>query len=293
MSQRWAFPAFLLGSAILSLGPIMVRLADVGAVPSAFWRMSLALPALLALAFVQQRTSAVEAPAPKNIWIWCAGLFFAADLATWHIGIRMTQLANAALLANTTSFLFPLWGYWLARQGPPRASVVAMLMALVGIILLMGMSAQISARYMWGDLLCVLVAFFYTGYLVSMERARDGRGVFHALALSSCVATAILLPIALIAPGPFWPENWTPLIVLALGSQVMGQGLIIWALPYQPPLVSGLGLLIQPVITAFVGWIWFNERFGVWSFLGMALILAAIVMVRVTQPRSQPVARPE
>ena len=47
---RLAFLALILANIMLSLGPVLVRLADVGPVAAAFWRLTLALPVLLLLA---------------------------------------------------------------------------------------------------------------------------------------------------------------------------------------------------------------------------------------------------
>ena len=49
-----------------------------------------------------------------------AAFFFAADLAAWHAGIRMTKLGNATLFGNLSSFAFAAWGLWLARRGLRR-----------------------------------------------------------------------------------------------------------------------------------------------------------------------------
>ena len=47
-----------------------------------------------------------------------AAFFFAADLAAWHVGIRLTKLGNATLFGNVASFAFAAWGLWLARTWP-------------------------------------------------------------------------------------------------------------------------------------------------------------------------------
>src|SRR3546814_14001888 len=47
---RFAFPAMILGSSCLALGPLMVRVADVGPLASGFWRLALAAPLRLLLA---------------------------------------------------------------------------------------------------------------------------------------------------------------------------------------------------------------------------------------------------
>jgi drug/metabolite transporter (DMT)-like permease len=276
---------FLLGSAILSAGPLLVRLADVSALSSAFWRVGLAVVPLALLA----RATAQAAPAnrPTTHWSWfvAAGFFFSADLAVWHLGIERTTLANSALFANSASFLYPLWGYAVARSWPSRRAAGALLLAAIGITLLMGLSADVSPRNLAGDLLCLLAAVFYTGYLVAMDRARGSTSALASLSRATAVSALMLLPVALAAPGDFWPSDWSPLVLLALGSQVVGQGLIIFALPYIPPVAAGLGLLIQPLLSAAFGWLWFTERLSALEAAGMIAILVALVLVRLPERR--------
>lgn len=297
-TKRLAFPIFLAGSAVLSAGPLFVRLADVGAVQSAFWRLLLALPALVLLAKFMPGSSSPSAVASSRrqrwTWLLAAGFFFAADLATWHLGIKRTTMANSALLANGASFFFPVWGYLAMRRWPTRKAAAAMLIALAGAVLLMGLSARLGARHVAGDALCVVAALCYTGYLVVMDKVRGGLAVWPALAASTLFSTILLLPVALLSKGEFRPHDWTPLLCLALGSQVLGQGLTILALPYLSPLATGLGLLIQPVLTAVIGWLWFGETLGPGETLGMSMILAALVLVRLPDRRApaQPVAPP-
>lgn len=276
---------FLTGSAVLSAGPLLVRLADVGAVQSAFWRLGLAVAPLFLLARLTASGGARERPPTHLGWFIAAGAFFAADLAAWHLGIERTTLANSALFANGASFLYPLWGYALARTWPNRRAGGALLLAAAGLTLLMGLSAEISPRHLAGDLLCLLAAVFYTGYLIAMDHARGGTSALTALSRATLASGLMLLPIAYLAPGTFWPQDWTPLLLLAFGSQVVGQGLIIFALPHLSPVASGLGLLVQPMLAATMGWLWFNERLSLAEALGMSAILAALVLVRLPERR--------
>ncbi len=283
--RRFAFPLFLGGSAILSAGPLLVRLADVGAVQSAFWRLALALPPLFLIALAMRPPGRSAAQPGDWRWLGAAGFFFAADLALWHLGIARTTLANSSLLANSTSFIYPIWGFAVARTLPSRRAGAALILAVAGIALLMGMSAQLSPRHLAGDLLCLAAAVLYTGYLIVMDRVRSRIPAFSALAMSTLFSALMLLPFAVMASGAFWPHDWTPLIWLAIGSQVVGQGLIIVALPHLSPLASGLGLLIQPILSASWGMLWFNERLGAAEAVGVTAILAALVMVRLPERR--------
>jgi drug/metabolite transporter (DMT)-like permease len=277
---RFVFPLFLLGSIILSAGPLFVRLADVGPVQSAFWRLAIGAPMLLLL------VRAVEGRIPSLpsgwsiVWLVLGGLFFAADLASWHLGIERTTLANSTLLGNAAAFLFPVWGYAVVRRWPTPVAGLALLLAAAGIVTLSAESASVSPANLAGDLFCLLAAIFYTGYLIVMNRARAGLSALSALSFATMAGALFLLPVALLDGGAFWPKDWTPLLILALSSQVAGQGLIIYALPHLPPLASGIGLLVQPLFSGLLGFLWFAEILTMIDIAGMTMIFVAILLVR-------------
>src|SRR5213592_1865501 len=100
-----AFPAVLIGSTALAFGPWLVRLSGVGPVAAGVWRLALALPFLFVIALVTGQP--VHWPGRKpGVIIVAAAFFFAADLALWHAGIRLTKLGNATLFGNVSSFVF-------------------------------------------------------------------------------------------------------------------------------------------------------------------------------------------
>ena len=282
-----AFLALLVGSSALALGPWLVRLSEVGPVAAGFWRLALALPFLFVIARVAGQP--VHWPGRTlGIIVTFAAFFFAADLAAWHTGIHMTKLANATLFGNTASFAFAAWGLWLVRSWPSPLQGAALGLAALGSVLLMGNSAELSLRNLHGDLLALTAGLLYAGYLIAVERAREKLAPLPLLFLSSAMGAAMLLPVALIFGEQIIPENWTFIVVLALSSQVLGQGLLVYAIGALPPLVVGLVLLTQPAISAIIGWIAYGERLQPLDWVGAAAIAAALVLVRLPQRGLQP-----
>jgi drug/metabolite transporter (DMT)-like permease len=90
-----------------------------------------------------------------------------------------------------------------------------------------------------------------------------------------------MLACALFMGEPVMPHVWWPVLGLALCSQVIGQGLLVAALTRFSPLVIGLALLTQPVISVLVGLIAFGERPTAYDAAGMVLVSAALVLARV------------
>jgi drug/metabolite transporter (DMT)-like permease len=274
--------ALLGGNLALAFGPWLVRMADVGPSASAFWRMTLAIPFLFLIA--RQLGQPVALSARALYWtIALSGAFFALDLAAWHIGILQTKLANATLFANAASLFFPVWGFIVARALPTRMQGVAFALSLAGTALLLGRSAELSRETLIGDLLCLAAGIFYTGYLIVIMKARDAMPSWTLLAWSTLATAPPLLLIAAALGEQIMPTSWTPVIALAVVSQLIGQGLMVYVLGKVSPLLFGLALLTQPVISAAVGWQVYGETLGPVDAIGAALIAAALVLVRVAE----------
>ena len=274
-----AFAALLAGNIAIAFGPLLVRFADSGPIATGFWRLALATPFLFFVGYrFGFRFSAVSR---STYWIaLVAGLFFGVDIILWHIGIFQTKMANATLFANCASLLLVIYGVIVARKMPSKWESMAVLFAFVGAALLMGQSLELSPRHFAGDLLSLGAGLTYTVYLVLMMKMRQNTESWGALGMASAVAAIVLLVGAVLAGEQIIPTIWWPVLLLAFTSQFFGQGCLTYALPHFSPLVIGLALLLQPALSATAGWLAFGEMLTAMDFVGSALIMIALVLVR-------------
>ena len=78
------------------------------------------------------------------------------------------------------------------------------------------------------------------------------------------------------------PQDWLPVIALSISSQLIGQGLLVYAMGYVSPVVVGLCFLTQPIASA-------RDRLdrvsasgcAAGDALGALLICAALVLIRL------------
>jgi drug/metabolite transporter (DMT)-like permease len=288
--HRLAFPALLIGNVALAFGPWLVRLADTGAVATGLWRLVLALPFLWLLA----RGTGQEPHWPKRaliLVIVVAAIFYALDLAAWNAGIRLTKLGNATLFGNSGSFVFALYGLVLIGRRPSARQSAALGMAIFGTVLLMSSSYDLSPKNLAGDMLTLVAGLLYGGYLIFIERARTRLKPLPLLLLATAFSIPILLAISVGLGERIWPVDWTPLIIFALSSQVLGQGLLVYSIGVFPPLVVGLALLTQPAVSALIGWLAYGEGLSAADWVGAIAIAAALVLVRLPEKGLRRAAR--
>lgn len=273
--------AILAGGLAIGSAAIFMRLAPVAPTAAGFWRMALSVPVLLLAWWILRRRVPLKWDRGALTAMVAVGLWFAADLFFWHWSVDRTSIANATLLANLASVFTVVVGYFLYGQRFSRVFMSGLMLAIVGAALLVGQNAAIKTEYLFGDMLGLLTACALTGYLIAAGKARTCMTALE-LMLGSAVfsALALLLP-ALLSDGYFVPqrlEGWGPLLGLAVIAHCIGQGLIVYGLAHVPAALGAIGLLIQPIIAAVLGYLIFGEALGTMQMLGGLLILAGIAV---------------
>ena len=281
---RFAFVALIAGAMAIAIAPIFIKLSDLGAPVTAFWRPALAIPALLIWVAFDRRGEAQTRVKPTRgdfALLILSGFMFAGDLFFWHWSVQFTSIANSTLLANFAP-IFVTLGSWLLFKERFRPSFLAALgLGIVGAIVLMGDSLTIGTDNLFGDALALVTAVFYGGYIIVVGRLRARFSTAVIMCWSSIGTSLFLLPVALLYDGPMLTltlYGWAVLLGLGLVSHAGGQSLIAYALAHLPAAFSSLSLLVQPVASAVLAWIILGESIGVWQFVGGVIVMTGIVL---------------
>lgn len=289
-----AFAALLVGAVGMSASPIFVRYAaaEVGPFASAFWRMSLAIPFLLAWT----RAGARAAPEPAlpaksralSLYPVLAGLAFTGDLIFWHLSILNTSVANATFFATLMPVFVIAVTALVLRQPVPPASLAGVAVCLLGGAVLVGKTMSVNPEQLRGDLYGIGTALFFSLYFLAIGHARQQGGRAARVTLVQTIVTAAgLLAVALVhsslTGAGFFPktlEGLAALLGLALVSQVAGQGLMTVSLGRLPTVFSSLVIFIEAITAALLGWAILGEGISREQALGGLLILVGIAVAR-------------
>ncbi|MDG2243052.1 MAG: DMT family transporter [Rhodospirillaceae bacterium] len=288
--SRFALPAVLLGAFILSSSAIFVRLSEVGPIATGMYRMLLALPIFWIWLIVDDHRADsrnTRNGLPKSgrdiMLVVLAGLFYAADLAVWHISVNLTTVANSTALGNTAPVFVAIASFVLFNERMTRLFVAGLILAMTGTGVLVARSFSISLDNVLGDALGLLTGVFYAGYILTVARIRKRVSTPAVLAISGLVCGGVLGLTAFIIDEQFIPITllgWAWLFGLAYLCQLGGQTLIIAALPYLPTSFGAVALLIQPIGTAIIGWLVLSEAITTDKAIGIAAILGGIWLAR-------------
>ena len=292
-----ALGLLLLGTVGIGLSPIFVRLSETGPLATAFWRVALAAPLFWLWDIWGHRKQppgsqqALALPAGVRRRLVLAGLLFAGDLASWHLAILATSVANATVFASFAPVMVTGGAWVLFGERPTRAFITGLLLALVGAACLVGASAGVSASHVEGDLIAMLTALCFGGYVLAIKDLRARLPTARLMAWSCAVTALALLPIALLLEGQVMPQTLSGALVLlgmALVSQVAGQGMVAEALGRLPASFSALVILLEPLAAALAAWIVLGEIVSPLQALGGAIVIGGIMVAGRNPAKTAP-----
>jgi len=287
----------LVGALAIAFSGILFILADVSPSTGAFWRCVWAIPPLWLVARYEQRRWGKRTLRQRS-YAWLAGAFFAADLVLWHNAIEQVGAGLATVLGNTQVVLVGLIAWVVLRERPSKASLAAIPVVSVGIILISGVLEQgaYGSDPRLGAVYGLLTGFAYSGFLLLLRQGSRGVVGPGGPLFDATVAAAIGCMFIGLAVGDldFTPglgaQGW--LILLALSSQVLGWLLITISRPRLPAVVTSVSLTFQPVCSVVFAAIILGESPSWLQLLGAAGILSGLVIATLGR-REAPEPEPE
>lgn len=277
------------GAGLIAFSAILVKQSHASDSTAAIFRCLYAAVVLIPLAVAEERRVGPRARRDRIAGL-SAGVFFATDLVMWDRSISDVGAGLATVLANVQVVLVPLVAWLLMRERPTARVLLALGPALIGVVLISGLleHGAYGAHPGAGTAFGAGAGVAYVGALLLLRASgNDLRRPVAPLAEMTASATVVA---ALIGVGigdarfiPVWPGTlW--LVLLALGSQVLGWLAISTSLPRLPAATTSLLLMIQPVGSMLLGALIFSERPSLTQIGGVVLLLGAVVCATRNPP---------
>ena len=147
----------------------------------------------------------------------------------------------------------------------------------------MGGDRSLAVGDWLGLLLALAGGICYAGYLRGVKAARATVGLAQVMFWTSACTALWLLPAALLTEDKIVPQTldgWLAVGGLAIISQIIGQGMISWALGLLPAAFSSVSLLVNPVASGIFAWFILGEALTATQIGGGLAVLAGIFVAR-------------
>jgi drug/metabolite transporter (DMT)-like permease len=286
------YVALLIALLAIGLGPVFVKfsLAEIGANATTFNRFWIA-----GVIFgIWNGFSAMRQNAPEKVvreskqlytlktlgLLLLVGCLFAAIQLFWALSLTQTTVASSVtILHGLRPLLTTLGGWILFKNRYDRKFLIGMVIAILGSIFIGYTDFSVSIHKLQGDLLATLSALCSTLELLIMEHLLT-KFKTQTLMLWCCIiGSFVMFGVLAIVNQDFFPislQGWAAVIALALFSQVIGHGLIIYSLNYLSSGVVAVTMLLDPVISALFAWFILSEHITILNVILSCIVLLGI-----------------
>ncbi|HEX5940591.1 MAG TPA: DMT family transporter [Dehalococcoidia bacterium] len=280
--------AMAVGLCAVSTAAIFIRLAldEVDPLAVAAWRLAIASVVMIPLTALRGFTF----PADRTLRILtvAAGAALSVHFMTWVSSLDLTTVAASTTLVATYPLMVALAAPVLLGEQPGRLTVLAGLLGLFGVLLIAVDDGNPLTGEVGGNVLALAGAAAAAVYFTLGRRVRPRFELLPFLSLVYGTAALILVPIALVFAGDLFPSSaagllW--LLLLGLVPQLIGHSSFNYALGQLPATFVTIVILGEPLLSTALAVIVLDEVPGVWLFLGMPVLLAAVAIASFEEQR--------
>ena len=261
---------------VFGFGPLFVRGIDASSAMIVFWRVLLAIPVSVAVAY------ATGGRLSWRLFRQAAmiGICFAISVIASFTSFRETSIANATLIPALQPALVLVLAARMFGERRTRADIVCVIVSFLGVSAVV-LASSSGGNSWYGDLLAVVNLLVFTIYFLLAKHVRAGDvHSWSLLAMIFVITALVVTPWAIAVDGGVTAlptaEDWLLAIAIVLGPGMVGHGFITWAHHYVDVSVTSTLTLASPVVAIIGAWIVYSESLSVVQIIGAAAVLVAL-----------------
>lgn len=269
--------ALVIGILCISIFPVLVKLKLTPGVISAFYRMLIASIVIVPYVIITKQYHAKSKTA-LALSALC-GLVFGLDVAVWNIAIQESTATQASLLTNLSPVWVGIGAFMFLKDKPKRNFWLGTIVALFGMVLLVGFHIFIDFNIDRAFCFGVLSGMLYAVYMLVSKRVLRTLNVFTFMSTSLVSASISLGLISWSIGEPFSgfsTAGWLVLGVQGLVCQLLAWLLISFATKHMRATRVSVSLLGQGILASIFAWCFLNEAISFQMIIGGVILLLGI-----------------
>jgi drug/metabolite transporter (DMT)-like permease len=215
-------------------------------------------------------------------WSALPALGLAVHFMSWIVGARMTQVANASLIANLTPVAMPFFLWVFYRERVSKMELFGTACTLAGLLVLTAANLRLDRSHVTGDLICFGSMLAFAAYL-SLGRKNGPRlSLWLYMVPLYFMAGLICLVSALFVINPVKTYTLSNILfILGLGiiPTVFGHTILNYSMKFFRGQVVSVTNLSQPIFAGLLGFLLFGEVPRPIFFLAAGIILGGVLIV--------------
>lgn len=285
--------AIVISTIAIASSLVFVKLSEVNATSTLMLRMFVAGSILSFLYDKKDKILPESLKRTKMMFflLVLSGIISSIDLLSNHWAANLTSIANTTILMNTSPIFVALIAYLFFGEKISMGNVIILLITIFGasLLVLENWTLEVGWASRVGDLLAINSALFYAIYLVLVKSLRNYFSSKEIMIWNSFTCGLFLLPIVIISDSQMLPSSlfgYIIILLLAIISQIMGHGLMTYALKYVNVVFASISTMARPVVAIILGYLIFDESITLIQILGLIIVLGGIFLYKKMESKS-------
>ncbi len=262
--------------------PLALRAADGSSLVKVFYRVAIA--AVVMVVWQASRGSLrefAELPRRKLLDVAAQGALLALNWVLFLSALDLTDVATAELLGYTGPVFVTVLAPFVTKEKFDRRIILPLALALGGIaaILLPHMTGVRTESDAFGAALAFGSALTYSGLMLRAKKLLRGISVGALMLGEYAVASALLLPAALLLPGPSTPLAFAALAVLGVVQTALAVILFLSGLKRVRTDRAAVLMYAEPASAVVFAALFLGEPLTLTTVLGGCAVVAGGVLV--------------
>ena len=264
----------LLGGFSLSWGGLIIRSFESASIwQILFYRSLFFLWALITFLFLTYGKETLRKIKIAGIPGLIGGIFLSGSFVAYMYSMTETTVANVVFIISTQTIFLPVLAYFFLKEKISPRGLVAIVLAMIGVVLMIGDSIGTGSLY--GNIAALAIPINFSILILIIRKYPKVDmipAIFYA-GILSCIYGLVLLESISISTKDIWlsfllgvPQLAFGFIFITIGSRTT------------PAVMVGLLMLMETIFAPIWVWLFYNEIPPTSVLIGGLIIISAVVM---------------
>ena len=271
--RKLAILLMIASSVVISFSGLIVRILEVGPLVMNFYRGMFLMCAVMVLLVVRYRGATIVRVISVGWSGIIAGIMLAAAAITFLQSLTHTTVANTLFVLAAIPFVTAGLAWIFLKERPNSATLITMVVAFAGIVIMIGEGFTIGAAY--GNVMALLTTLSFSIYAVLVRRNRQV-DMLPAILISTLI---IMVVVALMRQGELEISRQDLWLCLLWGGVMSGFTSACFIVASRHIVAAELTIFMLLEFALGPVWVWLfvNESPSRWTLVGGALVICAVL----------------
>lgn len=271
--RKLAILLMIASSVVISFSGLIVRILEVGPLVMNFYRGMFLMCAVMVLLVVRYRGATIVRVISVGWSGIIAGIMLAAAAITFLQSLTHTTVANTLFVLAAIPFVTTGLAWIFLKERPNLATLITMVIAFAGIVIMIGEGFTIGAAY--GNIMALLTTLSFSIYAVLVRRNRQV-DMLPAILISTLI---IMVVVALMRQGELEISRQDLWLCLLWGGVMSGFTSACFIVASRHIVAAELTIFMLLEFALGPVWVWLfvNESPSRWTLVGGALVICAVL----------------